>query len=119
MLIEELNKRTDILLDNNILSIEVANYIKKISVYFINEEFEDEKVICFITHLAMMMQRIKEGQIEEPMDAEFIKEIENNKFYYKINKYLLKIIELSKIEIPNSELGYLKLHLCNLVNKEV
>jgi transcriptional regulatory protein LevR len=117
MLIEELNQRTDILYGGEVISEKVSNYVKEVSTYFVEKDFQDEKVITFITHLAMMMQRVLDGEIEEAMNNELIQQIELSEGYSKAKLYLNKLIELSDIEIPDEEIGYLKLHLCNLINK--
>lgn len=114
MIKDELYMRTDILKDNGVINQEVSDVTYKLIDYFCEQELEAEKLTVFTTHFSMMLERIRKGETEEAMADAILAELKTNAAYDKAAEFLAYIKEISTISIPEEEVGYLLIHLCNL-----
>jgi len=83
-----------------------------------NINLEDERGHMFLTHFAMSLKRIKKGEQVETLDSYIIDELQNNSGYAKALDFVKFIEKQGKIQLPESEKGYILLHLCSLLGKE-
>ena len=72
----------------------------------------------FMTHLAMAYQRIVDGNIAEDMDVAMLNEIKTQEQFKEVLNLTQEILSYIDIEIPDSEMSYIYLHLTNLLSKE-
>lgn len=101
-------------IDEGIIQI-IVEFIKVIEKELSIPITEDNGSM-FVTHMAMALSRIKKGEEILPMDDSLLAEIESSTIYDKVPFFINKIEENHNIHIPESEYGYIALHLCNLVN---
>lgn len=112
--------RLGILLDNNVIDkqshdacLMVHNQIMKPKNLNKLESYQ-----VAITHLAMALQRIKNDDIVGEMDGAILEEIVNAENFNLVKELSGEIISLMPIDIPQSEISYIWLHLLNLLNEE-
>ncbi len=113
MLLMRLNLLSDAgEIDEDIIKIiiEFTKIIEKELSIIITEENGQ----MFITHMAMTLSRMKKGEEISPMDDSLLDEVKTSATYNKVPLLINKIEEKFNIDIPESELGYIALHLCNL-----
>lgn len=113
---EELYERLKILEQCGLITIYVSEQVKIIIelLFQSKEELDTEKVEIFITHMAMAIQRILKGEYENPLDEEILKDLEKEEVYTKAKIFSEMIYKSVDINFPETEKGYLIVHLCNL-----
>ena len=114
---DEILLRLKILLDTK--QIDEKNFQNIVKLIEIVEEelliiVSGEKGSMFVTHMAIALMRIQKGEYVPPMDKDLLDEIESSIAYKSIPKVIDKIEQELNINIPESERGYIALHLCNL-----
>ena len=91
---ENLYERIDILCSADIITKDDAAVCGQI-VDILAQEREDvdeEKAGIFITHLAMALKRTKEGEKEEPIDAEILEALKEEPVYEKASAFFGKVM---------------------------
>ena len=113
---EELYQRLEILEGAGLIEKRVAEQTEKIIrlIYSGKPEVDAEKMEIFVTHIAMAMQRILNGQKEEPLSEAVLKELQEEASYENAKSLAQKVYETVNIEFPMVEQEYLIVHLCNL-----
>lgn len=113
---EELYMRLQILEDGGLTSSEVTGCCKKVIELVLGEkaDIDGERIGMFVTHLAMAMQRVKNGENENPMDAEVLHAVKSDAVYPRAAAFSEKLFEVCDVEFPQTEQDFLKVHLCNL-----
>ena len=109
---ENLYERLDILEQAGLITPFVSEQAKKI-VELITEcgsPMDEEKMAMFTTHIAMAIQRILNGDVENPLEEAVRKE----EAYEKADEVAEKIYDIIEDEFPETEKEYLVVHLCNL-----
>ncbi|WP_015295710.1 PRD domain-containing protein [Tepidanaerobacter acetatoxydans] len=116
----DINNRIKILYDGGVIDGKVRDLALKTAAWLsqMGINVEDEKGNMFITHLAMSFQRIKDGNTVEALEDFIIDELQNNKNYPKAQDFIDFIEKEGKIKLPESEKGYILLHICSLMEKE-
>ncbi|HHW56810.1 MAG TPA: PRD domain-containing protein [Clostridia bacterium] len=113
--------RIDLLVQGNVIDFDTGKAIKKIDEELrVNYEIctEDEHYEMFITHLAMSIKRLKEGEkLESTIDDELFNEVKNCPNYYRALAILQNIEDRIEIKLPESEKRFVLLHLCNLLGR--
>lgn len=116
-----LMKRLDILNESD----EVDEDIKNAVVNFaedIEKEYSivinEENGAMLITHVAMALSRIKRGEKIDSIDEEIFNQVKKTKVYSNMPKFYENIEKNLDIKIPESEKGFIALHLCTLIMKE-
>lgn len=95
------------------LAFKTVSWLEKTNI-----KLNNEKGNMFLTHLAMSLQRIKKGEQMEVLESFIIDELENNKGHVLTQDFIKFIEKEGKTQLPESEKGYILLHLCNLIGKE-
>ena len=72
----------------------------------------------FVTHMAVALSRIQKGEEVVPLDDSLLEEVKSSEIYKIVQSLIEKIEDELQIRIPQSEFGYIALHLCNLGNME-
>lgn len=111
-------ERLDILHDNNVISKKVYDHCVEIHNKLFDDHMHKEAYNVFMTHLAMAYQRIVDGNIAEDMDEAMLDEIKTQEQFKEVLNLSDEILTYIDIEIPNSEMSYIYLHLTNLLRKE-
>ncbi len=113
---ETLYERLEILEQGGLITFDVSEQVKKIiGLMFEKKERSDmEKMEIFTTHIAMAMQRILNGEHENPLDDAVLAGIREEAVYPEAERFAQKIYEHTDIEFTEVEKGYLLIHLCNL-----
>ena len=113
---EELYQRLESLEGAGLIEKRVAEQTEKIIrlIYSGKPEVDAEKMEIFVTHIAMAMQRILNGQKEEPLSEAVLKELQEEASYENAKSLAQKVYETVNIEFPMVEQEYLIVHLCNL-----
>ncbi|NPV43846.1 MAG: PRD domain-containing protein [Firmicutes bacterium] len=113
--------RIDLLVQGDVIDFDTGKTIKKIAQELkANYEIctEDEHYEMFITHLAISIKRLKEGQdLESTIDDELFNEVKNCPNYYRALDILQNIEDKIEIKLPESEKRFVLLHLCNLLER--
>ncbi|WP_053243088.1 PRD domain-containing protein [Clostridium sp. DMHC 10] len=112
-----LEERIEILKNANQIDDNVQTSLRNIINMFWNDfniKLTEENASMLITHLAVALQRIKQGKCEAGINEDAYKEIEQNEFYGKSVNALSKIAEICNIDIPHSEQTFIIMHLCTL-----
>lgn len=89
----------------------VKNFEKKYSA-----EITEENGSMLITHLAMALARIKRGEEINEMDELALEEIKETPTYNELPEFYKKIEDKLQIKIPDSEKGFIAVHVCTLVS---
>lgn len=80
-------------------------------------ELNEDNAAMLITHLAMALARIKKGEKINEIDELSLTEIKQTPVYNDLPKFFKKIEEKLQLKIPDSEKGFIALHVCTLVSK--
>lgn len=110
MLIERIN----ILLEANIISKEVADYVIKVIDLFNEYTFDEGKMEMFTTHLAMATQRTVDQNEELEFDDSIWSQIEMDPKFNQAVELFEMISNHSPVPYMESERKFLIMHLCNL-----
>lgn len=114
---EKLYIRLKILEDNNVINIEVTNYVKNVIDIILEEvpSITSEKAEMFLTHLAMASMRVINKEEENPLDENVLNSIRKEPNYEKAIKLLNKILQITNMQFSNIEKDFLLCHLCNII----
>ncbi|MFL0251307.1 PRD domain-containing protein [Clostridium neuense] len=112
-----LKERIKILKDANQIdnSVEVS-LLNIINMFWdnFNIKLTEKNGSMLITHLAVALERIKQGKCKTGIDEDIYKEIQQNEFYGKSVNALSKIADICNIDIPYNEQTFIIMHLCTL-----
>ncbi len=113
----ELYERLDILQEAELISNSVNEYCKTTVDYILGNysQLNEEKMAIFVTHLAMASQRVLNGKNENPVDDTILNSLKMEAVYDETMNLINKIIDNDVVCFPKSEIGYLQIHLCNLL----
>ncbi|MTI94753.1 MAG: PRD domain-containing protein [Firmicutes bacterium] len=70
---------------------------------------------ALVTHLAMALARIDKGKDVQGMSSQLMSEVEKSKYYNDLTPLIVELERHSGLVIPDSEQGYLALHLASLL----
>jgi len=87
------------------------NFEKKYSM-----EITEENGSMLITHLSMALARIKRGEEINEMDEMALKEVKETPIYDELPEFYKEIEDKLQIKIPDSEKGFIAVHVCTLVS---
>lgn len=112
--------RLRILMDNNVIDIETFKVCMEIHEKIMQPKQLDQHDAyqVLLTHISMALQRIKSGDIANEMDETLSHEISKSEFYDEVLDLASEILEVVPFELPKSEIGYIHIHLLNLLNQE-
>lgn len=116
----ELYERLSILEEAGLISNSICKYCME-TVDFILQKYEglnEEKLAIFVTHLAMASQRILDNKIENPVDDSILESLKVEESYEEVLNLINRIVQNEVVTFPDTEIGYLKIHLCNLLKVE-
>ena len=102
-------------LNNMILDIIDRNTIRQIEnlvsefAFKENLNLDDNQYLSLIVHLALVVERIKNGD-EIQIDKYNLNKLKNNEEFYTAQKLTREIEEYFEINIPEDETGYITMH---------
>ena len=113
----DLEPRLKILKENNVLSEE--NYERTLNIIrHFNDEYDikliEENASAFITHLCIALERASRSEPVQAIDPETYEEVTLHPAYEQVCKISDSIREMHPF-IPESEIGYLNLHLTAMI----
>lgn len=112
-------KRIEILHDNNVIGHKAYDMVNKIhEKYLEKNNFTQETLDLFLTHLAMALERTYKGEEIEYLDDSILEELKKEDKYQEAKEYWQKIKGDFSIKLAESEECYLYLHLVNILNNE-
>lgn len=113
-------ERLKILNDNKVISDEV--YVTCVDLH--NKEMSSINLTEFnsytvaMTHLAMAMERVKNGEIVNKMDDTIIADLKNQERFNDVYGLVTEIVGKFDFEVPEAEVQYLWLHFLNIYNEK-
>lgn len=115
-----MKERLEILRDGSVIDVEVFDDCMALDAGLMTlEGLNDLNAYqVAMTHLAMAMQRIKQGNIVEYMDDMILSEIKNSENYVDVVALTDKIVKEVHVDIPESEIQFLWLHILNTLNEK-
>lgn len=112
-----LKMRMKILRDSGIISPETADFMERV-IDLMEETFPavpQDHAERFTTHMAMAAERVRTGELADPLAPDAWKEVTACDEYAKSRAFLARVTPLSPVEFPESERQYLLLHLCTML----
>src|SRR5699024_1276752 len=101
---------------NKLLNMIDKNTIKKVEKIVsefeknINLELNDSQYVALTVHLALVVERIKNGD-EIHMEEKYLNNIKNNEEYAYAKELACEIENSFDINMPEDEIGYITMHL--------
>lgn len=111
--------RLNLLLDAGEIDEDIIQIIKEFTEIIERElslTITEKNGSMLVTHMAMALARIEKGEEILPLDDVLMGEVKTSDIYDRVPLLISKLEEKFNIEIPESEFGYIALHLCNLNN---
>lgn len=114
---EALKERLKILRESGLIEDHTAEQTDKIiSLICAGEKVPDmEKLEIFTTHIAMAIQRIRRGELEQPLAKEVLEDLKEEASFGEAKRLVQQICETADVDFPQVERDYLMVHLCNLM----
>ncbi len=108
-------QKMQILESAKVISSDVASYCIQAYKILQHYDLDQEKLMIFITHLAMACERIKKGTIETEFSVAMWQEISEQPEFERAKELYDAISDQSPVDYPGVEYKYLLLHICNLL----
>ena len=109
-------KRLKVLLDSEVITKDIYNKSCLIyKKYFNKEDFNEDKVNVFMTHLAMALKRVKENNIIDKLDEDIYRQVKESDVYNQALELNKRLISDLCMDIPKNEEEYFVLHLGNIL----
>lgn len=113
-----LQQRLDILLSAGTIDEPIVQVVKEfiaVTERTLAIPLTEENGSMFVTHLAMALARIKQGEVISPIDEALLsEEVLTCPIYPKIPEIIGEVERRTEIKLPHEEYGYVALHLCSL-----
>lgn len=110
--------RLNILKDAGEIDQEILDAVE-IFVQKVEKEFDikltEDNASMLITHIAMALPRIKNGKEIDSIGEIVLEELKASEGYIKIPDIVFLLENKLRIKIPETELGYIALHLCSII----
>ncbi|MEG1848699.1 MAG: PRD domain-containing protein [Lachnospiraceae bacterium] len=115
---KELYERIGILEKNEIISVKVADYARKIVDYILSRcpGVSQDKMEMFITHLAMAGKRAEERTEENPIDEGILEAVKMEAVFPEAVEIRDRILSMTDIVFQETEKDFLSVHLCNFLS---
>lgn len=94
----------------------VITFVKDVEEQF-NTTLTEENGAMLITHMCMSLARIKKGEEVNPLDDTSLEEVKKCQAYGKVPNLVKNLENNLNFKIPESEFGYMALHLCAMEEK--
>lgn len=115
-----LRERLDILKEAGVISDDIRDAVIEFAESFEKKyslTMTEENASMLITHLAMSLARIKNGEEINGMDELTMDEIRQSKIYGELPEFYGIFEDKLQIRLPESEKGYIALHTCAIMAK--
>lgn len=110
----DLNFRISLLADAGQITVEESGLLLSMIKLFLEKwdiELNEENASMFITHFAIALKRMREGEKIQALDDAITDEIAASEAYVKSVSAMAEIEKLFSVSLPDSEKGYIYLHL--------
>jgi transcriptional antiterminator len=119
---EEFRDRLDMLTESGQVS-SLARWLTENSLARIAQEFQitltEDNAAQFTTHLAMAFSRLQRGEAEAPLSDALAEEVHAHARERELVRRVMSECEpLLERDVPDSEIDYMTVHLCALVEDE-
>lgn len=113
-----LKERLTILLENNVITQDVFDYVLEVHEEIISvEKIDGSPMEVFLTHLAMATQRIVNQDIVNGMEEAILDDVKSSDYFEDAKRISDLIVQKSFITIPESEQHYFWLHLSSALQE--
>lgn len=110
-----MDERISILQDANVISKEVADFVRKVVHEDLNEfKNKTSALEMLTTHLAMATQRVSAQEEVEWLDDMIWKDVVQNEYFDQAQELFVGIESKAPCVYPEGEKRFLIMHLCNL-----
>ncbi|MDO1604943.1 PRD domain-containing protein [Lactobacillus sp. YT155] len=113
----ETKVKLNILKDNNLLSEQEYEVIKRTDEYFDQLNLNEDRDM-FLIHFSSALHRLDSEEKIDEMPKIMIDEIEKNSKYDNAKKIIESVLEENKVTLSNTEVNYLLLHILNILEKK-
>ncbi|MFW6266561.1 MAG: PRD domain-containing protein [Halanaerobiales bacterium] len=117
---KDIKNRLKILYEGDQIDKEIKEVVNK-SLKMLETEYDlqltEDNAAKFVTHLAMALMRIKNGEEVEGLNEVALQEVKQEEGYDFSLEFSKFIEDEVGLDIPGSEKGYIALHICNLINQ--
>lgn len=112
----ELKERLEILYNAELIDLEVVDFCNQVIALLFKErnDYTQELLEVFVTHLAMATQRSRNGEIENGVESSIIESLRESENFDYVEKLMNQILSLTDTKFPNAEKQLLLIHLCNI-----
>jgi transcriptional regulatory protein LevR len=121
MIFVSLELRLTLLRDGGQISLKTYQGISDAIDWFSEKHaiiLTEENAAMFVTHLAIALERVSKAEPVAALDAMLLAEIVQNPHYADAQALATGLEKLWGVSFPESELGFIWLHLCTLLNQE-
>lgn len=113
-------ERLKILSDNNVIDTDIydTSVILHNSIMTEKGFVETEAYTVAMTHLAMAMHRVKNGEVVAEMDEAIVSDLKSQPCFKEVETVIHDIVSQFEFEVPLSEMQYLWLHFLNIYSEK-
>lgn len=112
-------KKLGILKEAKMIDEQTETFVLAVNTYLIEKKVieEEEHLDMFLTHLAMANMRQKKNESVVKMDALILAEVENDPKLDASKKLWQELESYSSTKFSTDELGFIYMHIINLLNR--
>jgi len=113
-------ERLKILSDSNVIDTDIydTSVILHNSIMTEKGFVETEAYTVAMTHLAMAMHRVKNGEVVAEMDEATVSDLKSQPCFKEVETVIDDIVSQFEFEVPLSEMQYLWLHFLNIYSEK-
>lgn len=115
---ENLKMRIDILKQAGVIDENISSNVLKVINMFkdkYNISLNEENGSMLVTHLTMMLKRMRDGESINPLESEELEELKTFTVYENAKDIYSKIEESINQKIDENEYGFMMTHLVTLL----
>lgn len=113
-------QKMEILKTGSVIDDETYEYGKRVIHWFEQQQHDlaNEKIQTFITHLLMAVMRQKSQEVIAKMPSGMSSELQSQSTYNLATECVNSILKACPQSFSDSEIDYIELHMCNILNEE-
>lgn len=110
------NERLKILQESGVISGDVGAIMRSVLCWLSDRkiEMDGDNGQMFLTHLAMAIQRAAAEESVEALPGELLRQVEQSA-HFSFAQEFLSFLDSLGVKLPESERGYVVLHVCSLL----
>lgn len=113
-------ERLKILSDNDVIDTDIYDVSVMLHNSIMAEKgfVKTEAYTVAMTHLAMAMHRVKNGDVVAEMDEAIVSDLKSQSCFEEVEAVVHDIVGQFEFEVPLSEIQYLWLHFLNIYSEK-